>query len=243
MKKLLTMRILPLVFVLFLKVTTSQSQILISLLLGDKLNTGKIEFGLEGGVNYSTIEGLQGDMRPNFNMGFYFDFKLKNPVWGIHTGVMVKSSMGIDGLPAYSLDNPNLDIVFAEGVVDRKINYFYVPGLMRYTFKNRLYLDGGIQLGLRSKARDTFRTTVQDKDDLKFTKEISDDYYRIDGGLAGGIGYKLKPGGMNLGIHYYYGLIDITANDNTTQHNRTFYITLCIPIGAAKPGTSEANGD
>ena len=32
-----------------------QSQVLIALLLGDELNTGKIEFGLDGGINYAAI--------------------------------------------------------------------------------------------------------------------------------------------------------------------------------------------
>ena len=39
-------------------VFTSNAQVLISILLGDKLNTGKIEFGLEGGANWSTIINL-----------------------------------------------------------------------------------------------------------------------------------------------------------------------------------------
>ena len=33
----------------------ASGQVLISLLLGDKLNTGKIEFGLEGGFNWSNF--------------------------------------------------------------------------------------------------------------------------------------------------------------------------------------------
>ena len=36
-----------------------QSQVLISLLLGEKLNTGAIEFGLEGGINWTQISGLE----------------------------------------------------------------------------------------------------------------------------------------------------------------------------------------
>ena len=234
------MRALLVVFLLFLIVGTSHSQVLISLLLGDKLNSDKLEFGLDGGVNYTTIHGLSGDLRPNFNLGFYFGFKMKNPVWSIHTGVIVKSNMGIKGLPVYSLNNPDLDNAFADGSVDRRINYFNVPVLMRYTFKNRFYLDGGVQLGLRTKASDTFIATVRSKDDLKFTRDISDDYYRIDGGLACGMGYKLKANkGMKLGVHYYYGLVDITADDSTDQFNRSLYLTLAIPIGAAKQAGGE----
>ncbi len=43
--------------ILFLLVAFSaaQSQILITLLLGDKLNSPNLEFGLEGGVNLSLL--------------------------------------------------------------------------------------------------------------------------------------------------------------------------------------------
>jgi hypothetical protein len=45
---------------LFLPTLTTKGQVLISILLGDKLNTGNIEFGLDGGVNYANIRGLSG---------------------------------------------------------------------------------------------------------------------------------------------------------------------------------------
>src|SRR5215217_7107665 len=95
---------------------TSNSQVLISILLGDKLNSGKIEFGLEGGVNWSTIQNLDGAKRlTGFNLGFYFDIKLKNPSWMLNTGVIVKSPMGAAGLPMYSLNDARLDSAFVGG--------------------------------------------------------------------------------------------------------------------------------
>src|SRR5690242_19909376 len=91
-----------------------QGQVLISLLLGDKLNSGKIEFGLDGGVNYPDIRGLNhSQLKGTLNLGFYFDIKLKNPQWMVHTGVLVKSSMGTSGLPVYLLNNADLDSAFA----------------------------------------------------------------------------------------------------------------------------------
>ena len=76
MKKILVLLILT------LNLATAKSQVIISLLLGDKLNTGKIEFGLEGGYNNSTLSGLPGaNGMGGFNLGFYFDIKTKNPSW------------------------------------------------------------------------------------------------------------------------------------------------------------------
>ena len=119
----------------------SNSQVLISILLGDKLNTGKIEFGLSGGANWSTIKNLDGAKSlPGFNLGFYFDFKLKNPSWMVNTGVIVKSPMGANDLPLYSLNDAHLDSAFGGGSVTRKLRYFNVPVMMKYKFRNNLFV-------------------------------------------------------------------------------------------------------
>ena len=213
---------------------TMHAQILISLLLGDKLNSGKIEFGLDGGANWSTIKNLDGAKSlTGFNLGFYFDFKLKNPSWMLNTGVIVKSNMGADELPVYSLGNPDLDNAFSGGKISRKINYFNVPIMMKYTFSNHIYLKAGTQLGLRYKAFDEFKNSINDEDDLKYKVDIKDQFHAIDAGLAFGAGYRLMKGnGMNIGLQYYWGLIDIRIDDSSPdQFNRTLYLTVGIPIG------------
>ena len=212
----------------------SHSQVIISILLGDKLNTGKIEFGLEGGANWSTIKNLEGAKSlTTFNLGFYFDIKLKHPSWMLNTGVIVKSSMGADDLPVYSLGNSDLDSAFTGGNVSRKLNYFNVPIMMKYRFKNNFYVKAGTQLGLRYKGFDEFKNSVIEEDDLKYKLETKKQFHPIDAGLAAGIGYRLMKGnGMNIGVQYYYGLIDISIDDSGPgQYNRVFYLTAGIPIG------------
>ncbi|MFZ2905614.1 MAG: outer membrane beta-barrel protein [Cyclobacteriaceae bacterium] len=231
------MRIMLVLIFYAMSTSLASSQVLISLLLGDKLNSGKIEFGLDGGINFPTLRGLHaGNAKGAFNLGFYFDIKMKNPQWMVHTGVLVKSTLGTDGLPVYSLDDPNLDNAFAGGEVRRKINYFNVPIAMKYEFKNHIYVEGGIMPALRSKAVDVFTNDVEDKDDLEYKKKISDQFHRVDFGLVGGLGYRLMGGnGMNLTVRYYYGLVDITLDDTTTdQFNASLYLAVGIPIGAGK---------
>ena len=215
----------------------ANSQVLISILLGDKLNTGKIEFGLDGGANFSNIHGLPGaNTLTGFNLGFYFDFKLKNPSWMVNTGVIVKSPLGAKDLPVYSLNNSYLDSAFAGGSVARKLRYFNVPVMMKYKFKNNLYVKGGIQLGLRSKAFDEFTNKIVDKKDLTYKLEIKDQFHPLDAGLAFGVGYRLMGGnGMNVGLQYYLGLIDVVIDDaSPNQYNRSLYLTVGIPIGKGK---------
>jgi hypothetical protein len=230
MKKL----IISTAFVLF-AIVSSQAQVLISLLLGDRLNTGKIEFGLDGGLTLSNMDGVGSTAnRRGFNLGFYFDIKTKNPAWMLTTGVMVKSPMGAKGLPLYSLNDPTLDEAFKEGSVNARLSYFHVPIMMKYMTRSHLFVKGGVQLGLRHKAIDQFVSTMaNDNGELTLERDRKDDYHPLDAGLAAGIGYRLMKGyGMNLGINYYYGLVDVLVDDNSPGvHNRAWYINIGIPIG------------
>ena len=95
----------------FLLISLSmQSQVLIALLLGKSLNTGKIEFGLDGGVNYASISGMESnDWYRKWNLGFYFDIKMKEQ-WYLHTGVLVKSELGLDDLTESDIEFLNATI-------------------------------------------------------------------------------------------------------------------------------------
>jgi Outer membrane protein beta-barrel domain len=237
-----SMRTILMLVVTSLIFVPAHSQVLISLLLGDKLNSGNIEFGLDGGLNLSNQSGLsQSKMLSTFNLGFYFDIKLKQSPWMIHTGVIVKSNVGAAGLPVYSLNDQDLDNAFTGGSVERKLSYFHVPVLMKYKFNNHFFVEAGPQLGLLYKAYDEFSNTVQG-DDLTYRSEIRDGYHRLDAGITTGIGYRLMGGhGMNLGVRYYYGLVDVVIDDSgASVANRSLYFTAGIPIGAGKAAEKAA---
>ena len=222
--------------IVFTNLSVGHAQVLISLLFGDKLNNGNIEFGLDGGVNFSNIRGLEGgNFKNTFNIGFYFDIKTKNPNWLFKTGLLVKSSLGSAGIPAYPLGITNLDEAFAEGEVWRKIGYFNIPIAMKYKFTDHFFVEGGIMTGIRNKARDFFSAEVQGND-LEYEVDIRDQIHRFDFGLLGGFGYRLMKGyGMNLTARYYYGLVDIVVDDTRPeQYNTSIYLSVGIPIGAGK---------
>jgi hypothetical protein len=223
-------------FVLFSFHTAVKSQVLISLLLGDKLNTGKIEFGLDGGVNWLTISNTpKAKHLFDWNLGFYFDFKMKNPHLIIHTGVLVKSKMGTKGLDPYSLGNDTLDKAFAGGTVERKLNYFNVPVMLRYRFDSYFHLEGGVQLGLRYTGYDVFYNEIKDKDDLSYLNDVADNYTRIDAGVLAGVGHRFNNGeGMILSLRFYYGFVDADRVLAGNQNYSAIYITGAIPIGKGK---------
>jgi hypothetical protein len=215
----------------------ASGQVLISLVFGDKLNSDKLEFGLDGGLTLSTLQGVNPSSgKAGFNLGFYFDLRMKNRSWMFHTGVLVKSTMGADDIAVYALNNPDLDNAFAGGHVVRKLGYFQVPAMMKYKWDNNFYVEAGPMFSLMNKATDEFVASVQKHDDLTYKLNIKDRYHPLDAGVLAGVGYRLMRGhGMNLGVRYYYGLVDIAVDDvAANQYNRSFYFVLGIPIGAGK---------
>lgn len=233
------------ILIFLFTLTQANSQVLISLIFGDKLNSPFLEFGLEGGLNLSDISKLESSgMNPGFNLGFYFDIRSKqNPAWMINTGVIVKSPMGARHIPVYSLDDVNLDNAFAGGTVNREIRYFNVPILIKYQFKNRIFLKTGPQLGLLASAFDEFKNEVN-SNDVTYKKKIRDQIRVIDAGIAFGTGYHMNVGnGLNITIQYYYGLVPVMKGDGPNVYNRSLYLTAGIPIGKGKAAQRRAEED
>ena len=211
------------------------SQILISLLLGDKLNSDQLEFGLDGGLAWSNFnDALFDDSRQNFHLGFYFDFKL-NERLDFHTGVIVKSNMGASNITPYNLNDPNLDTLFKNGSVERKLSYFNIPIFLKYRFWNHFFFEVGPQIGLRNGAVDIFKSNDSDEE-LQYTRNIKDQINLFDLGVTAGLGYKLLKGkGISLGMRYYSGLMDVNSNNTIADFtNSNFYVFAGIPIGAHK---------
>lgn len=210
----------------------TNAQILISALFGDKLNSPNIEFGLEGGYNRSYFLNVaESDALNNFNLGFYFHILLKNNSF-ISTGLRVKSSVGASGMSTYPIGDDAFDEIFLDGELTTKISYIYLPLMFQQRIYKIILLEGGFQAGLRTKASDNFALSAYDGE-LNYKLDVKDDYARLDAGLIGGMGFKLKnqPKSMSIGIHYYYGLVDISKLANTSIQNSSVYLSVKIPIG------------
>lgn len=212
----------------------ADAQVIIVAIFGDQLNSGKIEFGLDGGYNASWLMGQQSAQTlNNFNLGFFFHVKLTEKSF-ISTGVHVKSNVGGSGMPAYPIGDPAFDAVYANGERTTKLSVFYVPIMWQQRF-NQFFVEGGIQPGLVSRVNDIF-TVDGYGGKQEYTRDVSDDYTRLDFGFVGGVGYRLKPGPVatSLGVDYYHGVVDIYKPQNLSITNSSLYVYFRIPIGAGE---------
>lgn len=212
----------------------SSSQVLIAAVFGDKLNSGGIEFGLEGGYNWSDISELDNGKRlSEFNLGFYFDIRLKDQ-WFLYTGVLVKGRLGAGELSTNDLSLLGITIQEESGTYSQKIGYFMVPALFKYRFKNRIYLEMGPQFGLRHKAFVEFRADEGDID-TRIRQNNKDAINRFGAGFTFGTGFRLsnKAAAITLGLKYYYGLTNV-YKDISGPKNSSLFLKCNIPIGVKK---------
>jgi hypothetical protein len=224
-----------LVFFLLFAGVNVNSQVLMTLIFGDMLNSDKLEFGLEGGGNFSKITGLETNKYfIDWNLGFYFDIVLKeNTPWNIYTGVLVKARQGAGKLTENDLILLQADTYAEKGTYEQKVNYFLVPVLAKYKFNKNIYIEAGPQFGLRYKAYVQFTSDVSGKEAI--IKDFNNDLFqRIDAGLMGGAGYRLNGRtGWTFGLKYYYGLTNVIKNQSGTN-NQTIFLKVCIPIGRSE---------
>lgn len=226
-----------LILVLFVMASAqvSHSQIIISLIFGDKLNTDAIEFGLDGGLNISGMTGFESSSPVlDFNLGFYFDFRLKNQ-WYINTGVEVKSAVGLDKLTENDVAILDPTFIYSDsGTYRQEVHYFEVPANIKYRFKNHFYVKAGPQFALRGKTLLTFEGTKDNKD-VEISTKNGTLFDRFQVSALAGMGYKLKQGeGMYIEVRYYYGLTNAFKGDQLNVHNNSIYFNVGIPIGKNK---------
>jgi len=220
-----------LIFLIFFSITL-KSQILISLLFGDALNSPKVEFGLSGGLNRSNVYSISNSAgMNNFDLGFYFHILMKNNSY-LSTGVRVKSGVGATGMPTYKIDNGAFDSIYQDGILTKKIPAFYVPILFQQRFNGRWYIEAGPQLGLIYKAEDIFEENALDGN-LRYERPVQDEYKHIDMGLLAGVGYKYSKEvkSVSYGVQYYYGLLNVSNRPDIKIKNSAVYFFVRIPIG------------
>lgn len=218
----------------FLFVYNLHSQVLIALLLGDKLNTGKLEFGLDGGINFSSIGGLETKKYDNsFFLGFYFDIKMKEN-WLINTGVMVKSTLGADELTINDLNYLDAKIQDdGNGTYTQKINGFLVPIKAKYKFDNHMHVEAGPQLGLITKGWIEYNYEDDDGNSVQIKEDNSDNLNWFDMGVTGGVGYRFLKGlSWTISANYYYGFTNAFKGKSGTN-NQSLYLKANVPFGVS----------
>ena len=223
-----------LIFLLSVFCKTASSQVIIALLFGDELNTGKIEFGLMLSPTFTNITNPAAKYRSGLDFGLYFNFKVSDRFY-LHPEAIPKMVFGAKDIAPYGTGNATLDSLYVNGSVKRIIKAIGLPLLVRYRIAGSFFAEAGPQINLLTQSKDIFENEVDDNE-LTYEIKTKDNYTRFDVGYALGLAYKIKPGlrGITIGARYYGGLTDIMKTAEGSQKNNKWLINVYIPVGAGK---------
>lgn len=221
---------------LVILVKLSFSQVLIALVFGDKLNNDRLEFGLNIGINSSSITNIDhSKMQYGLNLGLNFIYKF-NDRFIMNPSLYFSYPLGAMELTPYETADSNLNELLTNATLKRKLSYFSLPITFGYRVFGLTYIELGPQFGLNTSAEDVFTLSMFGDDEMVYTSDIKDDYKCLDAGFTIGITQKLREkNGVSLKLRYYYGFVDISKNsDQPNQHNSSIYFSAGIPIGGNK---------
>jgi len=221
-----------LILLFILLVNTLSAQVLIALFFGDKLTNDRLEFGLNVGLNRSSIVNL--DARgPNtgLNIGMSFLYKF-NERWHLNPMLYYAFPMGSKGIAVYDTPNEDLNAVLETATVKRIMAGFSLPITVRHRLFNLTYVELGPQFSLLTKVEDVFSVSLFEEDDLSYTANVSDQYKKIDVGLTVGIAQRLKQtNGITITVRYFNSLMNISKEAGSTkQYHSVIHFGVIIPF-------------
>jgi hypothetical protein len=218
--------------------TLAQSQVLIALLVGDKLNSDKFELGLNLAGNFQNFTGMEGT-KNRFSIGFgiYGTMKLSEKL-SIQPELLFKDPRGAANVSPDVFGNANLDPLLANATVSAKLAYVSIPILLKYHLSPQLSLGFGPQIGILSSAKKVYVAEVYSEEDLVYKDNVKSTLNDLDFALAFNLEYKLmKKRGVHIGLRYYLGLTDIIKdNPGESVKNSVIQINLGIPLGGKSKG-------
>lgn len=232
------MRALLCFFFCLLIGTRASSQVLISILFGEKLNTGQLEFGLVISPSFCSVTNTGSSYKSALGLGIYFNWKLSDR-WYFHPEGTAKGAFGGKKITPYPTGDKVIDSLYAGGNISRNFTALSLPLLIRYRIAGLFFAEAGPQADLMISKKDVFMAKA-DGNDITYTRNVKDDYTLLDLAWATGLEYRFKEkASMAVSVRYLYGLTNIAKTGPGNQHNSVWSINVFIPIGAGKSTKNE----
>ncbi len=156
------------------------------------------KYGLKAGVNFSTVTGVGGNLKPGFNGGVLAHLHL-TPAFSLQPEVMY-SNQGTD----YGTDGKLL------------MNYINIPVLLQYNFDNGFRLQGGPQIGFLLNAKRKIGN-------VEYIQ--SGNYQTVDLSIPLGFSY-LGYSGLGVDLRYNLGVTNVVKNAASSYRNSVLQFDL-----------------
>ena len=166
------------------------------------------KFGVKGGVNFSNLYTDNADdenVLTGFNIGLYAKVPVTN-------SISIQPEVYYTGKGAEVVYNN----VFASGTAKFKLNYIEVPVMLVANVTKNFNVQVGPYAGYLISGK-----TTNESGTYNFQDNINtDDFNKIDAGVAAGLGFDLET--VSFGVRYNYGLTKVGKERNYSGTNYTF---------------------
>lgn len=227
MKKIISI----LVILLFFQFSVVQAQVLIGLIFGDRLNSDKMEFGLNVGANMTTMSHINSEkFNRGLAIGLYIDYKFADH-FALATSLLFSSPKGVRNFGEDEYFQPLPDSIWIGSKSSRGLSYIDLPLVVQYRPVPQIGIGLGIQTSLLLKAEDSFTHSYEDWD-IGSVIDITDNFNRLDFGLVASLNFHFNGDpGVQIRLNYSHGLVNVyNSSVNRTAYNRTIQIGAMIPI-------------
>jgi hypothetical protein len=166
------------------------------------------KFGVKGGVNFSNLYTDNADdenVLTGFNIGLYAKVPVTN-------SISIQPEVYYTGKGAEVVYNN----AFASGTAKFKLNYIEVPVMLVANVTKNFNVQVGPYAGYLISGK-----TTNESGTYNFQDNIdTDDFNKIDAGVAAGLGIDLET--VSFGVRYNYGLTKVGKERSYSGTNYTF---------------------
>lgn len=233
----MSMSIKCLLLLLFLTVFSFpvHGQALLALLFGKNIHANNLSLGIHLGLEMSDLTHTPStNLLPGLAFGAYTNIKLKGK-WQLSNYFIFKSSRGAASIPLAYQIQPNVPGA-GDAKLRRKLTYMEISPLLRYSVIPELSFAAGPQIGIRTIAKDIYKTTLADGGKENLTYNLRDSYSLFDLDVAADVQYAFYQGkGVRINLRFSQGLTNI-YKDNVpfSAKNQYFQLGVGIPIAIGK---------
>lgn len=205
---------------------------LLVLIFGDKVASEKFHLSIDGGLNYSSMPGIDNQkakFTPYFGLGTFIKL---NDKWAITPEFKPLSSRSVKGVKPYSdysTTLTNIEYTLTAGYID-------VPVLFQYKITPKLFVSAGGQVSFLISSKQTAEgkpstgggdVTIVEDDISLFNKQ----YYSVPFELGYSLSTQRGGKGIDIKVRYNWGVSEMMSDASYGSTNgSTFQFFLSFPF-------------
>lgn len=214
----------------------ARAQVLVGYLFGEKLASETFNMGFEVGLNFSTLDGLDGATRINRPVfGLFADWRFSEHV---HLGgaVLPIAGRGASGITPLPTGDPAIDAQTQGARATRSLGCVEFPVLLKWAPRREsgFRIGVGPSLALITGATDRYDIETPSGAGYVLERDIKGQVPGLDAGLSVDVEWRLAM--FSIAARYTQGLTDMRLpGESRAVHSRVLTGTGRIALGKKKP--------